>query len=86
MFSVVPGLELNKAKKVAAPKEDDDDDNNDAADDKQNGNGSANNGGGWELFALRRDLLTADSNITQIGVHRKLFNDCFVNFLKNKVL
>lgn len=40
---------------------------------------------GLALFALRRDLLTSNSNITDIGVHRKLFNDCFVNFLRNNV-
>ena len=40
----------------------------------------------WELFALKREFLTSDSNITQIAIHRKLFNDCFVNFLRNKVI
>ena len=39
----------------------------------------------WSLFALRRDLLTTNSNIIDVNVHRKLFNDCFVHFLQKNV-
>lgn len=39
-----------------------------------------------ELYALSQDYLTANSNVTDQSVHRKMFNDAFVNFLSNKVL
>lgn len=39
----------------------------------------------WSLFALSRGLLTTNSIIIDMNVHRKLFNDCFVHFLQKNV-
>lgn len=38
-----------------------------------------------KLFLLKEDLLTSDSKVIDLDVHRKLYNDCLVQFLKNKV-
>ena len=38
-----------------------------------------------KLFLLKADFLTSNSKVTNIDVHRKLFNDSIVNFLKNRV-
>lgn len=38
-----------------------------------------------KLFALKREYLVADSKIIQQDIHRKMFNDSVVNFLKNQV-
>jgi hypothetical protein len=41
----------------------------------------------FKLFALKKEYLASSSSkITQKSVQRKLFNDCFVNYLKNKVI
>lgn len=37
-----------------------------------------------KLFVLKKEFLTSSSKIIQQDVHRKMFNDCFVNFLKNQ--
>jgi hypothetical protein len=47
-----------------------------------NTNGSSNQ---IKLYWLNEETLTASSKVTDIDVHRKLFNDSLVNFLKNKV-
>lgn len=38
-----------------------------------------------ELFLLKPESLTKNSKVTDQDVHRKLFNDSMVNFLKNKI-
>ncbi len=38
-----------------------------------------------KLFLLNEETLTSNSKVTDIDIHRKLFNDSLVNFLKNKV-
>ena len=38
-----------------------------------------------KLFALKNENLVANSKIIQQDAHRKLYNDCFVNFLKNQL-
>lgn len=76
IFSIIPGLELAK-KTQQPPKEEE------ASETTTTAKTASDS---WELFALKRELLTSDSNITQIAIHRKLFNDCFVNFLRNKVI
>jgi len=73
VFSIVPGLELTKSDSTSESGQNGESQKNGEKED------------GWALFALQRDLLTSNSTITQIGAHRKLFNDCFVNFLRNKV-
>lgn len=40
---------------------------------------------GKKLFVLKKEDLADNSKINQQDIHRKLFNDCFVNFLKNQL-
>jgi len=37
------------------------------------------------LFVLKKENLSLKSKICQQDIHRKMFNDAFVNLLKNKV-
>jgi len=37
------------------------------------------------LFVLKKENLSSKSKICQQDIHRKMFNDSFVNLLKNKV-
>jgi hypothetical protein len=38
-----------------------------------------------KLFILKKEYLTKNSKVIDQDVHRKFFNDAFVNYLKNKV-
>lgn len=38
-----------------------------------------------KLYALKKENLSSKSKICQQDVHRKMFNDAFVNLLKNQV-
>lgn len=72
IFVVMPGLVKDEEKPNAEP------DNN-----TETSSNFADNG--QKLFALKKENLAENSKITQQDIHRKLFNDCFVNFLKNQL-
>ncbi|CAF0729897.1 unnamed protein product [Brachionus calyciflorus] len=94
LFSVTPGL-VKEEKKKPIPKPSDDLDmdldlNGIDGDSKKNDELKTESENSEEsddikLFALKKQNLVANSKIIQQDAHRKLFNDCFVNFLKHQL-
>lgn len=81
IFAVIPGLVTEEKQ---TPKTDSANDTESQPDQslEEPKNNSPNE---QKLFVLRKENLAVNSKITQQEVHRKLFNDCFVNYLKNQL-
>ena len=97
IFSIMPGLEKQRMENNRFKKKENnenEEEKEESKNEKVNGNEQDNsieninpiNDEELKLFILKKEYLTKNSKVTDKDVHRKLYNDSLVNFLKNKVI